>query len=157
MIDWTLTLLLTVVASITLSIFANLLTDPLKNFLAKKSLISKKKRIDKLSEDVDYINFLANNREELKLYLFKDIFYILKNLILISVFIVFGYYVETYASLPYASTIFKIIILGSTIPLSYNAGYCSGVIKKIRRVQFFNDYKTKQEDKISQLESLITK
>lgn len=157
MIDWTLTLLLTVVASITLSIFANLLTDPLKNFLAKKSLISKKKRIDKLSEDVDYINFLANNREELKLSLFKDIFYILKNLILISVFIVFGFYVETYASLPYASTIFKIIILGSTIPLSYNAGYCSGVIKKIRSVQFFNDYKTKQEDKISQLESLITK
>ncbi|HEX6293321.1 MAG TPA: hypothetical protein VFZ66_29340 [Herpetosiphonaceae bacterium] len=67
--NWTLTLIGSIIGSIVLSIVGNLLTDPLKNWLAGRSLVSKHKRINELRAELDYIEYLYQNRQDLYLEL----------------------------------------------------------------------------------------
>jgi hypothetical protein len=59
--NWLFTAIASIIGSIILSIVGNLLTDPIKNWLARRSLISKRKRATTLRHELDYVIKLAHD------------------------------------------------------------------------------------------------
>lgn len=64
--DWTLTLMGSVVGSIIISIIANLLTDSVKLWITNRSLISKRKQINELERDLARIIELYQDNRKLQ-------------------------------------------------------------------------------------------
>jgi hypothetical protein len=66
-INWLITVIASIIGSIFLSIVGNLLTDPVKNWFAQRSLISKRKRVDVLRQELHLVERLASDDRALSL------------------------------------------------------------------------------------------
>ncbi len=80
MINWILIGILSVVGSIILSVFGNLLTDPIKEFIRKKSE-SKKSSSEELLEYMLHVEKVTKKPNYAFLYLFEQLFIVLRSIV----------------------------------------------------------------------------
>lgn len=167
---------LSIMGSIILSIAANLLTDPIKNWLDSRSLISKRKRLSSLQEELKYITKLHQNRQELylevainltrSLFLFFLGAFGIIVLILTIILLISTPPIKEIGLPEIFSKIFKLIIaIGSLISLimtiilttAANAGAIlfARCLTLLRKVRDFDEYKQKTEDRITELSQAI--
>jgi len=128
--SWVLTLLL----AIPLSILANLLTDPFKQWMASRSFEQSRKRVKQLESELDYATKLVQDREKLSLESTK---------VILTVLIDIGLGGATSSLLFLAGFVFYL--------MAVLEGYRH--MRLLNRVANFDEYKRNTELRISKLKT----
>jgi hypothetical protein len=140
--DWKSLLLGTAIGLFFDKTFDLLLADRLKNWMENRSLVSKRKRINQLNRELDFITKINENKEKFVLGLIEDFFLIL---LCISFGILFTFISSQLSSKDIGAIVFMII------SLSFAAFLSSSKVLTISKVKRFDDYKKQVQDRIKQL------
>ncbi len=164
-INWVATLLLSVIGSIVLSIVANIFTDPIKNWLARRSLVSKTQRIETLKSELEEVEQFYNNMSKLYLNSIRQMaigFLLIGISIFLFLFVMLGI-IQPNNVIPFSGFLADalnkpipgpLVLVGMLLCASIflnGVRLCAKQIRTITRVLEFNEYKAKTEDRIIQL------
>ena len=172
-VNWLLTGFISIIGSIILSIIANLFTDPVKNWLAERSLINKRKRADQLRSDFEYVSSLFNDKNKLALQLGSLAFSALRGLGLSLLILSFMLLItsgldasKSLAEIIYTSPkpgweiarqiIFFILLILATYNGAEFYKSCTTSILLIRRIRHFDKYKKEATLQLVKLEKTVS-
>ncbi len=171
-INWFLAGVISVIGSIILSIIANLFTDPIKNWLAERSLISRLKRVEQLKGELEFISRMFQDKNNLALYLGSSAFSALQglglSLITLSImsFIISGLdaskslqEIITTAPSPGWEIARQIVFMILFMFAAYNGAQffysCAKSVRLIRRIRHFDKYKKEKMLQLDKFETTI--
>lgn len=145
--DWLLLLIAfffgSVIWPLVQAITGNLLTDPVKGWLSNRSIASKRKRIDQLEKEFAAISKLYKNREERYLEFFHNLF-------LVLMVTAFGVGLALFA-IALSDPLRQILLLLAAGVFIALVRVCYDFAIVVARVQRFDEYKQRTEDRIAEL------
>jgi hypothetical protein len=140
--------LLRVLESIILNVVGNILTDPIKNWLANRSLLNKRKRIDQLQKELSFVTILHKDRNRLFLYVIQKGINLFGSLaITIISFIIF----TTERIEPTNFVWFLLFYVITTIMVMVSYSNWNSMTTTINRIIKYDNYKKEVEKRILEL------
>jgi len=149
--------LLRVIESLTLNVLGNILTDPIRNWVANRSLLSKRKRVNQLQKEFEDITNLNNDRSKFYFRILQNGIFLF-GLAILTVVLFIVYTSDLIQSPPqmtawnlFLSLFFNFFSIAFLVVFILLLGSTSLIIERVMK---YDSYKVQVEKQIRKLSSV---